>query len=80
MSSTLCDQLSVMAYYDKQPEPSDMTWTYVRIFSDHAYPFVEASHVYHREDLSDLDEPYLSAVKAARELKSIKLNQDAPRR
>lgn len=47
--------------------PGDMVSTYVEIAGLGGYPFMQCSHVIHRRDLSDLGEPYLSAVKAARE-------------
>lgn len=47
----------------KQPK---MTSTRYRIVSDHEYPFLQTGVIIHREGLSDLGEPYLSAVKEAR--------------
>lgn len=43
-----------------------MVVTYVTIRGEGEFPFTEASYVMHREDLSDLREPYLSAVREAR--------------
>lgn len=47
-----------------------MTSTFVYIRGKGDWPFIEASYVIHREDLSDLGEPYLSAVKQARAIKA----------
>ena len=44
----------------------DMTTTTVTIRGQGDYPHAEIATVFHRVDLSDLGEPYLSAVKAAR--------------
>jgi hypothetical protein len=43
----------------------DRVWTYVTVRTDHDYPWTLAGFVSHRRDLSDLGEPYLSAVKDA---------------
>lgn len=49
----------------KQPDPTTgYRFTHYRIEGTGAWPFTEIGSVYHRIDLSDLAEPYLSAVRA----------------
>lgn len=44
----------------------DRQLTYVEVRTGHDWPWVEVGLVSHRPDLSDLGEPYLSAVIGAR--------------
>lgn len=49
-----------------QPDPSTgYRFTSYRIEhgDDAVWPWVETGYIYHKIDMSDLDEPYLSAVK-----------------
>lgn len=51
--------------------PEMLVWTYVQItettgLGSPDFPFTTSGYVMHKPDLSDLDEPYLSAVKRAR--------------
>ena len=47
-----------------QPSPATgYRFTSYRIESEKPFPFTEAGYIYHKIDLSDLAEPYLSAVK-----------------
>lgn len=47
-----------------QPDPSTgMRFTSYSITGPGPYPFTETGYIYHKLDLSDLGEPYLSAVK-----------------
>ena len=47
-----------------QPDPSTgYRFTSYRIEGDGVWPHVESGYIYHKIDLSDLGEPYLSAVK-----------------
>jgi hypothetical protein len=47
-----------------QPDPSiGYRFTSYRLEGEGPYPFVQTGYIYHKIDLSDLDEPYLSAVK-----------------
>ncbi len=47
-----------------QPDPSTgYRITSYRIEGEGLRPFTETGYIYHKLDLSDLDEPYLSAVK-----------------
>lgn len=41
----------------------DMVFTAYRISSGHDYPWVQTGVIRHRRDLSDVGEPYLSAIK-----------------
>lgn len=43
----------------------DILLTTVKIETVHEWPWVKVATVSHRRDLADLDEPYLSAVRAA---------------
>lgn len=48
----------------KQPDPATgYRFTSYRLEGEGPWPFVETGHIYHKLDLSDLAEPYLSAVK-----------------
>ena len=44
-------------------EVGDRVWTYVTLKQSGDWPFTMAGYIGHRVDLSDLDEPFLSAVK-----------------
>jgi hypothetical protein len=47
-----------------QPDPSTgYRFTSYRIEGKGLWPFVETGYIYHKIDLSDLAEPYLSAVR-----------------
>ena len=47
-----------------QPDPSTgYRFTSYRIEGSGDWPLTETGHIYHKIDLSDSDEPYLSAVK-----------------
>lgn len=46
--------------------PADEQWTFVRIVDKGTFPFTMSGFVKHKRDLSDLAEPYLSAVKEVR--------------
>ena len=47
-----------------QPDPSTgYRFTAYRIEGGGAWPITETGYIYHKIDLSDLAEPYLSAVK-----------------
>jgi hypothetical protein len=47
-----------------QPDPATgYRFTSYRVEGDGYWPFVETGFIYHKIDLSDLGEPYLSAVK-----------------
>jgi hypothetical protein len=47
-----------------QPDPlSGYRFTSYRIKGEGLWPFTETGYIYHKIDLSDLAEPYLSAVK-----------------
>ena len=47
-----------------QPDPSTgYRFTAYRLEGEGAWPFTETGYIYHKIDLSDLGEPYLSAVK-----------------
>lgn len=47
------------------------TWTYVHYTeTGKEWPYIIIGWVHHRLDLSDVDEPYLSAIKAARARKA----------
>ena len=48
------------------PSLADVCWTYVEIRGGGEWPWTLAEYVRHKLDLSDLGEPYLSAVKRAR--------------
>lgn len=45
--------------------------SFVTIRGDGDYPLTQAGWIFHKEDLSDLGEPYLSAVKAFRECRAV---------
>lgn len=51
----------------KQPNPNTgYRFTEYRIVhSKEEWPLIEWGHIYHKTDLSDLEEPYLSVVKEA---------------
>jgi hypothetical protein len=47
-----------------QPDPSTgYRFTSYRLEGDGVWPLVEIGYIYHKVDLTDLGEPYLSAVK-----------------
>jgi len=47
-----------------QPDPSTgYRFTSYCLEGEGEWPFIETGYIYHKIDLSDLDEPYLSAVK-----------------
>lgn len=47
-----------------QPDPATgYRFTSYKIEDEGEWPFTETGYIYHRIDLSDLAEPYLSAVK-----------------
>jgi hypothetical protein len=47
-----------------QPDPANgYRFTSYRIEGEGLWPFTETGYIYHKIDLSDLTEPYLSAVK-----------------
>ena len=47
-----------------QPDPvTGYRFTSYRIEGEGPWPFTETGYIYHKIDLSDLAEPYLSAVK-----------------
>ena len=49
--------------------PDDVQWTYVNVGTGMEWPRAMSGYVRHRRDLSDLGEPYLSAVKEARRVR-----------
>lgn len=53
---------------------TEMTSTYVSIRGPGDWPFTECGYVLHRRDLTDLGEPYLSAVREARAVRDANKN------
>lgn len=54
-----------------QPDPSTgYRFTSYRLEGEGEWPFTEVGYIYHKIDLSDLEEPYLSAVKKSLALES----------
>lgn len=56
-------------------DDENWTSTAVAITGDGEYPHTEVSVVFHKKDLSNLGEPYLSAVKAARAKRALAKGQ-----
>lgn len=47
------------------PEETGMKFSHCRIDGSGPWPFVETGCIYHKIDMSDVAEPYLSAIKLA---------------